>query len=121
RPGATPKHAMLGSRSSDYASALAAAVAILTTEPVNVASMALLLDSQAASGHLDKGIERVKAQARQQPAAAAVQQFLGQVLVASRDTAGARQAFTQAKTADPKLAAADLALAQLDIAENRVD
>jgi len=106
-PGAALQDAVLRFRSKDYAGARAAAEDVLKTEPVNVAAMALLLDSQAASGHLDKGIERVKAQARQQPAAAAVQQFLGQVLVASR--------------ADPKLAAADLALAQLDIAENRLD
>ncbi len=56
-----------------------------------------------------------------QPKSAPMQEFLGTVLLANGDRAGARAAFVAAKAADPHFTKADLALVQLDASERNWD
>ena len=120
-PGAVLQDAVLRFHGKDYPGARAAAEEVLQAEPANVGALAVLLDSAAAQGQAAKGIELVTAYAGRQSGSAPVQQFLGQVLASTRNFADARKAFELAKAANSKATTADLALANLDIVENRLD
>jgi len=68
-----------------------------------------------------EGLQKAREYAARQPASARVQQFLGQLLLANGDRQGARRAFEAAKSSNPGLVGADLALAELDTSDGKRD
>ena len=81
----------------------------------------VLVQSYAAQKQTAEAVQIMREYALKQPKSAAVQQYLGQILAASGDRAGARKAFEAAKAARPGFVEADFSLAQLDAAEGKID
>jgi len=79
------------------------------------------MQSYEAQKQTAAGLERLKEYAAQETNVATVQQFLGQRLRNTGDHEGARKAFEAAKAADPETLSADLALADLDTSDGKMD
>jgi len=120
-PEALLQDAALKLALKDYAGARASAEGVLSQTPEDVRALDVLVRSYSAHNQAAAGLQKVREHALRQPASAAVQQFLGQVLSASGDHVGARQAFEAAKAAKPSLVTAELALAELDTTEGKRD
>jgi tetratricopeptide (TPR) repeat protein len=120
-PEAMLQDAALKLTQKDYAGARAAAEGVLQQQPEETRALSVLVQSYAAEKQLPAGLQKAREYAARQPKSAAVQQFLGQLLSANGDNAGARRAFEAAKAANPALVGADLALANLDIGEGKRD
>jgi len=105
----------------DYAGARTSAEAVLGQSPEETRALGVLVQSYASQKQMPAGLQKAREYAARQPASAGVQQFLGQLLFANGDKAGARPAFEAAKRANPTLVAADLSLANLDAAEGKRD
>src|SRR6266567_1055078 len=97
-------------------SAKASRVEALKLNPDDVRLVEALARSYVVQKQSDKALEVVRQYASERPKSAAAQQFLGNWLLRNGDRAGARTAFAAAQAADPSYTAADLVLAQLDIA-----
>ena len=120
-PEALLQDAVLKFDQKDYAGARASAEGVLSQNPEEVRALDLLVRSYAVQKQLPIGVQKAKEHALRQPTSAAVQQFLGQLLAATGDRAGARQAFEAAKAAKPGLVTAELALAEMDSNEGKRD
>jgi tetratricopeptide (TPR) repeat protein len=120
-PEALLQDAALKLGQKDYAGARASAEEVLHQNPANVQALYLLVQSFAVQNQLPAGVQRAREQAAKQPASAAMQQYLGQLLERTGDRAGARRAFEAAKAANPGLVNAELALAELDTNESKWD
>ncbi len=105
----------------DYASARKSIQDALGRAPQDIRALFLLVQSYAAQKQTPAVLQIVREYALKQPASPAVQQFLGEILAASGDRAGARKAFEAAKAANPAFVETDFALAQLDAAEGKLD
>jgi tetratricopeptide (TPR) repeat protein len=105
----------------DYAGARASAEGVLSQNPEEVRALNLLVRSYALQKQFPIGVQKAKEHALRQPKSAAVQEFLGQVLSATADRAGARQAFEAAMAAKPGLVTAEISLADLDANEGKRD
>jgi tetratricopeptide (TPR) repeat protein len=105
----------------DYAGARVSAEGVLAQNPQETRALNLLVQSYASQKQMPLGLQKAREYAARQPASAAVQLFLGQLLFANGDRAGARQALEAAKKDNPALIAADLSLANLDTAEGKRD
>ena len=105
----------------DYAGARAAAEGVLSQNPEDVRALEVVVQSYAAQSQLPASLQKAREQALRQPASAAMQEFLGQLLAANGDRAGARKAFEAAKASKPDLVTAELALAEMDTADGRRD
>jgi len=103
----------------DYAGSRISAEGVLRLNPEDTRALGVLVQGYSAQNQLPAGLDKAREQAVREPKSAAVQAFLGQLLLNNGDRAGARAAFSAARAANPNLLAADLALAQLDIAEGR--
>jgi tetratricopeptide (TPR) repeat protein len=93
----------------------------LKSNPADLRALEALRQTYLAEKNAPMALQKVKEYAAQQPKAAAVQDFLGMLLMASGDTKQARTAFTVAKEVDPSLIYTDLSLVQLDAAEGKID
>ena len=120
-PEALLQDAVLKFDQKDYAGARASAEGVLSQNPEEVRALDLLVRTYAAQKQLPIGVQKAKEHALRQPTSAAVQQFLGQLLAATGDRAGARQAFEAAKAAKPGLVTVELALAEMDSNEGKRD
>ena len=98
-PEALLQDAALKLGQKDYAGARASAEEVLHQNPANVQALYLLVQSFAVQNQLPAGVQRAREQAAKQPASAAMQQYLGQLLERTGDRAGARRAFEAAKAA----------------------
>jgi tetratricopeptide (TPR) repeat protein len=105
----------------DYAGARKSIEDALGRTPEDTRALFLLVQTYAAQKQTAAAVQMIREYALKQPASPAVQQFLGQILAAGGDRAGARKAFEAAKAAKPALVGADLALAQLDAGEGKLD
>ena len=105
----------------DYAAARKSVEEALGKMPEDVRALSVLLQSYTAQKQAAAGVQRMREYALNHPTSAAVQQYLGQVLAASGDRAGARKAFEAAKAARPGFVDADFSLAQLDAGEGKLD
>jgi Tfp pilus assembly protein PilF len=105
----------------DYAGARTAVEKVLNADPGNIRALTALMKIYAAQKDAAAAVQKVREYAARQPKSAALQQFLGQLLMETGDKAGARQAFDAARSAGLKTLAPDLQLAQLDIAEGKRD
>ena len=105
----------------DYAGARLSAEAALAQNPEETRALGVLVQSYAAQKQMPAAVQKVREHGARHPQSAPVQQFLGGLLLSSGDKAGARKAFEAAKAANSSLPAADLALANLDVAEGKRD
>jgi Tfp pilus assembly protein PilF len=105
----------------DYTGARAAAEEALKGNPEEVRALRVLVGTYAAQKQLPAGVQKAREYAARQPKSASVQQYLGQLLTAAGDPAGARQAYEAANAAKPGLLFVDLALAEIDTNEGKVD
>jgi tetratricopeptide (TPR) repeat protein len=105
----------------DYTGARASAAEALKAEPENPRSMKALAAIYIAQQQPAGALQTLREHAARHPKSAPVQQFLGEWLIASGNTAQAREAFLAAKAADPNFTAADVALARLDAFEGKLD
>jgi Flp pilus assembly protein TadD len=108
-------------RSGNAAGALASLEAALNLNPGDIRALGALRQAMAQQKQSATAVKKIKEYAAKQPKAAAVQEFLGAVLVAQGDTKEARQAYQAAKAADPQSVLADLSLVQLDVSDRRLD
>ncbi|MBZ5581448.1 MAG: tetratricopeptide repeat protein [Acidobacteriia bacterium] len=105
----------------DYAKARSSAEEALKGDPGDTRALGALVQTYSAQKQTAAGIQKAREYGSQQPAAPAIQQFLGSLLLQNGDRAGARKAFEAAKAANPALVGADIALAQIDALEGRLD
>jgi len=120
-PEALLQDAALKLEQKDYAGARAAAERALSQKPEDARALRVLVQTYAAQNQLPIGLQKAREHALRQPASASVQQYLGQLLLADGDRAGARKAFEASKAARPDLVTADLLLAGMDASEGKRD
>jgi tetratricopeptide (TPR) repeat protein len=120
-PEALVQDAVIKLDQRDYDGARRSAEEALSKTPGDTRALVALVDSYTAQKQTVAAVQRMREYALNQPASASVQQFLGQILAAGGDSAGARKAFQAAKAARPALLEADFALADLDATEGKVD
>ena len=118
-PDAMLQDSALKLAQKDYPGARAAAEGLLQQKPEEIRALGLLLQTYDAQNQKPAGLQKVREYAARQPKSAVVQQFLGQLLAANGDSAGARRAFEAARAANPQLVSADLALAEMDVREGK--
>jgi tetratricopeptide (TPR) repeat protein len=87
----------------------------------NVMVVQLLMDAYAGHQELAKGLNRLEQLADAHPDSAPLEHLLGQWYRRAAKSEDARKAFEKAKAADPRFSAADLSLAEMDIADGRND
>lgn len=105
----------------DYQGARESLDEVLQQSPEDVRAMDLLVRSYSAEKQaLATAIGRIQKHADQHPRSAQVNYFLGKLLMAGGDRAGARRSFEVAKKADATFFKADERLAQLDLAEGKL-
>lgn len=108
-------------RAGQFAAARVSLEKALNINPGDIRALGALSESYKAQKQNTIALQKVKEYALRQPHSAAVQEFLGVMLMAEGDRRGARAAFVQAQAVDPKFVAADLSLTQTDIAEGRTN
>lgn len=89
----------------------------LTKAPEDVRALRLLVRSYVPEKQLVKAVEQVAAHVAEHPKSAALQYFLGNLLLETGDQARAKQALVAAKAINPAYRRADLSLAQIDLKE----
>jgi tetratricopeptide (TPR) repeat protein len=120
-PEALHQNAVLKFVQRDYAGARADVDELLKGGTADVRLAQLLVETYAAQKDLGKGVNRLKEVAAAHSKSAPMQHLLGVWCLRAGDSAGAQQAFANAKAADPRFVAADMALAELDMREGRND
>jgi tetratricopeptide (TPR) repeat protein len=118
-PDVLLQDAVLKLDQKDYSGARASTEEILKLEPGNAHALNVLVLTYAAQKQMPAGLQKAREYAAKQPASAAIQEFLGQLLSANGDRAGARKAFEAAKAGNPVSVDPDLGLVQLDISEGK--
>jgi len=91
----------------------------LKINPGDLYALATLARSYTSGAQRATAIQKVSEYASLAPKSAAVQQYLGNLLLASGDQARARAAFAASHHADPKFIPAYLSLAQVDVADRK--
>ena len=120
-PDALLQNAILKLDQKDYAGARASLAPVLSQNPNDTRALGLLFQSYSAQNQAAAGVQKVREEGARHPGSAAVQEFLGQLLMSTGDRVGARKAFEAAKAANPDLVAADLALVELDTSDGKRD
>jgi putative PEP-CTERM system TPR-repeat lipoprotein len=114
--------AVLRIQQGDYLSARTDAEEAIKNNPEDVRGPRLLADTYVAQKQPAKAEERLQAMVAAHPQSPALANLLGQwYLNDNRNLPAARQAFERALAADPKFLAADIALAEVDYQEGRLD
>jgi tetratricopeptide (TPR) repeat protein len=108
-------------RSGNATGARSSLEAALKIDPRDVRALSALHESYQVQKQTAMAVEKVKEYAAQSPKSAAVQDFLGTILLARGSTAAARSAFEAAKAADSRSREADLSLIQVDLVEGKLD
>ncbi len=108
-------------RAGDPSGARAAIEEALKINPTDLRALEALNQTYMAQHNSPMAVQKVKEYAASRPKSAAVQDFLGLLLMSQGDVQQARLAFTSAKAADPRYVNADLALAQTDIVQGNMD
>jgi len=105
----------------DYPGAQAGAEEILRQNPQDVRALRLLLDTGVAQKKDAEADRWLQAAAAQQPKSAPIQQLLGEWLAKHGKQEQARAAFLAARAADPRFPNPYIALALLDLGQNKLD
>ena len=108
-------------RAGKFAAARESLEQALDINPGDLRALGALNEAYIAQKQGPLALAKVKEYASHNPKAAPVQEFLGVLLSANGDRAGARRAFEAARAADPKFVRAELSLTQLDIADGNLD
>jgi tetratricopeptide (TPR) repeat protein len=108
-------------RAGNAQSARASFDEALNINPTDLRALAALRAAYAAQKQPAMALQKVKEFAAKNPKSAPLQQFLGNMLMASGDYPQARTALVAAKTADPQAVAAELSLVTLDMRESKLD
>jgi tetratricopeptide (TPR) repeat protein len=108
-------------RTGNPTGARAAIEEALRINPVDLRALMALKQTYLAQKQAPLALQKVKEYASRNSKSAPVQEFLGTMLLANGDRAGARAAFTAAKSAEPRSTTVDLALVQLDAVESKWD
>ncbi len=113
--------ALLKMDGRDYAAARASLDSVLRRNPEDLRALDALVRLYGLRSRHPEGVRAVREHAARYPRSAAIQNYLGDLLAADGQPAGARAAFAAALSADPNFRAAQLSLARLDVAEGRLD
>ncbi len=90
-------------------------------DPANLRAVRLLVDSCVAQHQVPQAVQELRELASQRPKSAQLQTLLGRVLVSFGNRTEGRAAYEAAQAADPKYMPVKIELAQIDLAENRLD
>jgi tetratricopeptide (TPR) repeat protein len=93
----------------------------LNLDATDVRALAMLSQTYLAQKQTGVALEKVKEYAAREPKSAPIREFLGVLLLATGDRQQARIAFESAKSVDPNYVRADLSLAQLDLADGKLE
>jgi tetratricopeptide (TPR) repeat protein len=113
--------AILKLEAKGFGAARAALEEALRASPENPRILHTLAASYAMEQQAPKALDLLRSHARQYPQAAAIQALLGYWLFQARDYAGARAAYTAAKSLAAHAMTAELALAEIDIAQGQTE
>jgi tetratricopeptide (TPR) repeat protein len=105
----------------DYQGARASVKESLKELPEDWRGLRVLAASYIGQQQPGAAVQALQEHATQYPKSAAIHQFLGEWLLSAGQPEQARVAFVTAKTDEPSSVAADLAIARLDISENKLD
>jgi len=93
----------------------------LKLDPSDLRALQGLRQTYIAQEDATKALQTVKEYAARQPKSAAIQDFLGLLLMANGERTEARKAFTIARELNPGFVNADLSLVQVDVTEGKLD
>jgi tetratricopeptide (TPR) repeat protein len=93
----------------------------LKIDSADLRALQALRQTYLAQKNAPMALQKVKDYAALNPKSAAIQDFLGLLLMVHGDAKQAEAAFTAAKAADPGFVQADLSLVQMDFAQGKVD
>lgn len=105
----------------DYAGARSRAEEVLRTNPEDVRAARVVAQSFAAENRREKGLQRLRELSDGHPQSAPLRELLGVWYMESGNNAEARTAFESAKTNEIRSTTAEIALAELDRREKRLD
>jgi len=108
-------------RQRDFAGARADAKEVLSKQPDDIDALNLLASTYTVQKQIPAAIEAIRNYAATRSASVPVQQFLAQILAAHGDLDRARQIFNSLRSKPGAAENADLALAQIDLAQNKLD
>jgi tetratricopeptide (TPR) repeat protein len=107
-------------RSGNSSGGRAALEEALKIDPADVRALSVLKESYEMQKQTAVALDKVKEYAAREPRSAPVQNFLGAIMLARGDNAGARNAFQLAKAADASSVEADVGLVRLDLTEGKL-
>jgi tetratricopeptide (TPR) repeat protein len=105
----------------DYEGARSSSEEALKLNPGDPRAMRVLAATFVGQKQPAAAVRRLEEYAGQHPQSAPIQQFVGEWLAMAGQPDKARVAFAAAKAADPHFAAADLAMAKLDVNAGKLD
>ena len=108
-------------RAGDPARARVAIEEALKIDSADLRALQALRQTYLAQKNAPMALQKVKDYAALNPKSAAIQDFLGLLLMVHGDAKQAEAAFTAAKAVDPRFVQADLSLVQMDFAQGKVD
>lgn len=120
-PEAVLQVALLRMARKDYAGARRAAEELLNANPENIRAAYIVVQSYSAQKQLARGLDRLRELVASRPGSAPLRQLLGQWYADTGEAAEARKSFEAANRLQPKFTPALMALAELDLRENRTD
>jgi len=113
--------ALLKFNRKQYEEARVSARSLLEAIPEDVRGLQMLFLAFDSEKRAAEGLDALNSYAAKYPASAAIQQYVGSVLLEHGKKDEARTAFGRAKSADPALPGPYLSLAQMDIKDNQLD
>jgi len=105
----------------DYDGGRALLATVLLRDPSNLRALDLLYKSYRAEAHGPEGLATLQMYARKKPDSAVLQYFVAKQLLDAGQRDAARQQLLAAKGADSKFVAADLGLAEMDLADHHLE
>jgi tetratricopeptide (TPR) repeat protein len=120
-PNLMLQDALLSLRGKNLAGARVTLEEILKQNPEDFRAFQVLLSTYVAQNQTAAALAKLKEYAAQRPKSPAMQFFVGQWMAVTGDRKGAREAFQQAKALNPAFREAEISLAQLDMAEGKLD
>jgi tetratricopeptide (TPR) repeat protein len=120
-PESVLQEGVLRMNQRDFSGARTDLEEVFKSTPEDMRAIQALANSYFLEKKDKAGIDRVRTLAAAQPASAALQAYLGQLLLLAGDRAGARAAFEATKKINPSYDPADVGLAMLDSSEGKLD
>ncbi len=114
---------VMKAKQNDFEGARASFQEVLKQRPNDILALEAVAGTYQAQNHPELAVKAIQqyAATAKGPAVARMQHFVGEWMMGTNDRAGARKAFETAKAADPRYVTADVALAQLDLADGKYD